>query len=191
MIRSRKTILFLLIPVAAAIWLAGTVGAVLLGEGSAGLITPVSSPTPSPTPEESWLILPPMPAGATQADIGAEIYALVCRDCHGDRGQGLTDEFRATWAPQDQNCWQSKCHAPNHPPEGFDLPRFVPAIIGPNTLTRFESAADLLAFIGANMPWHNPGSLINEEYWQLTAYILRENEAHTTLRFDNAASSQP
>ena len=139
---------------------------------------------------ESWLILPEMPADATQADIGEEIYILVCRDCHGDRGQGLTDEFRATWAPKDQNCWQSKCHAPNHMVEGFELPRYIPAIIGPNTLARFQTANDLQAYIGTNMPWHNPGSLTQEEYWQLTAFILRENEAHTNLRLGSEASSQ-
>ena len=81
-----------------------------------------SEPAPPPPPpaamasstEESWLILPDLPPTATQADVGAEIYRLVCQDCHGNRGQGLTDEWRAEWDPEDQNCWQSKCHAPNH-----------------------------------------------------------------------------
>ena len=79
----------------ASIWFVGVASGYLPEEGG-GAFRPTLPPTPSPAPETSWLILPPIPAGATQADIGAEIYALVCRDCHGDRGQGLTDEFRAT-----------------------------------------------------------------------------------------------
>lgn len=131
------------------------------------------TPLPSPT---SWLLLPELPASATQADVGAEIYRLVCQDCHGDQGQGLTQDWIAKWNPADQNCWQSKCHASNHPPEGFDLPRYVPPVIGPSALLRFETALDLHEFISDNMPWHNPGSLQDAEYWQLTAYMIRENK---------------
>lgn len=163
-------------------WVGSTVKSILADSAGTEFVMPQPSPTPEPASEESWLILPTMAPDATEADIGAEIYRLVCRDCHGDRGQGLTDAFRATWAPDDQNCWQAKCHAANHPPEGFLLPRFIPAIIGPNTLVRFESAAQLQTFISKNMPWHNPGSLTTDEYRQLTAYILRENQDHTALR---------
>lgn len=148
---------------------------VAVAPGSTRLPVATSMPPITPTPEESWLILPEMPASATQADIGAEIYRLVCRDCHGDKGQGLTDEWRATWNPEDQNCWQSKCHAGNHPVNGFDLPRYVPALIGPSTLARFSEPDELQEYIRVNMPWHDPGSLTNEEYWQLTAFLLREN----------------
>ena len=126
--------------------------------------------------QESWLILPEMPATATQADVGAEIYRLVCQDCHGNRGQGLTDEWRAQWHPEDQNCWQSKCHASNHPPEGFLLPRYIPPLIGPGTLTRFETVLNLHSYMRNAMPWHNPGSLTETEYWQLTAYLARERQ---------------
>jgi mono/diheme cytochrome c family protein len=178
--RSRATIWYLFgFFLAAVAWIGFSARASLAGDGADEVLVPVPTPTPTaPTvAKESWLILPSMPADATAADIGAEIYTLVCRDCHGDRGQGLTDAFRATWAPKDQNCWQSKCHAPNHPPEGFELPRYVPAIIGAHTLTRFRSAAELETYISTNMPWHNPGALTAAEYQQLTAYILRESKA--------------
>ena len=132
-------------------------------------------PQPTMVPaSESWLILPEMPSTATQADIGAEVYRLVCQDCHGDRGQGLTDEWRATWAPEDQNCWQSKCHASNHPPEGFVLPRTVPAIMGPKSLARFETTLDLFDYIKSKMPWHDPGNLVDAEYWQIMTFLARE-----------------
>lgn len=124
--------------------------------------------------EDGWLRLPELPDDATQADVGAEVYRLVCEACHGDRRQGLTDEWRATWSPDTQNCWQSKCHAGNHPPEGFDLPRYVPPLGGPDALARFETAFDLQEYIHNNMPWHNPGSLTTEQYWQVTAFLIRE-----------------
>jgi hypothetical protein len=138
---------------------------------------PIVSTLPMTIPDSkpSWLTLDELPDSATEADFGAEVYRLVCKACHGDQGQGLTDEWRATWSLDDQNCWQSKCHAPNHPPEGFILPEFVPAIIGPATRIQFSEPADLYEFIRARMPWHAPGTLTDEEYRQLTAFIIREN----------------
>jgi cytochrome c5 len=132
-------------------------------------------PTMTATPDrESWLILPDFPPTATQADVGAEIYRLVCQDCHGSRGQGLTADWRAEWAPEHQNCWQARCHAPGHPPEGFLLPRYVPPLLGPGSLARFETLLDLYDYVRTTMPWHNPGSLLEAEYWQITAYLARE-----------------
>lgn len=145
--------------------------------------TPPPTASPSPTPrgsgmgdgmEDGWLRLPELPDDATQADVGAEVYRLVCEACHGDQRQGLTDEWRATWSPETQNCWQSKCHAGNHPPEGFVLPRSVPPLGGPDALARFETAFDLHEYMSNNMPWHDPGSLTNEQYWQITAFLIRE-----------------
>lgn len=173
--RTRMIIWPMLVLLAAASWLLGAAFFNQAPDEASRLVVPLPSPTPVTEVQESWLKLPPLSANASEADIGAEIYALVCRDCHGDRGQGLTDEFRATWAPEDQNCWQSKCHASNHPIEGFDLPRYVPAIVGTHALAQRVQPSDLYDFIRANMPWHNPGSLTDEEYRQLTAYIMREN----------------
>jgi cytochrome c len=155
---------------------------------SAVLLSSSSVPL-KPTPE-SWLRMPEMSDSATQADYGAEIYRLVCRDCHGDQGQGLTDQWRSTWAPEDQNCWQSRCHVGNHPPEGFLLPRYVPPIIGSGTLSNHETALDLYNYIRQRMPWHNPGSLQDWEYMQLTAFIARERALDLTLPLDEAAAAK-
>jgi hypothetical protein len=95
--------------------------------------------------------------------------------CHGDRGQGLTEEWRSAWSPGDQNCWQSKCHAANHPPQGFELPVIIPGLIGEGTLPRFETAADLELFICERMPWYAPRTLDETTCWQLAAFLLREN----------------
>lgn len=156
--------------------LALAVGMMVGGTAAGASVTP---PAPTgmgamPTPE-GWLLVPTLPANASQADRGGEVYRLVCSACHGGRGQGLTDEWRAAWAPSDRNCWQSKCHAANHPPDGFVLPRTAPAIIGPGALAKFPTAADVHAFVAASMPWQQPGSLTDEEYWQLTAFLMRAN----------------
>ena len=139
---------------------------------------------------ESWLILPDVPETATQVDKGAEIYRLVCQDCHGDRGQGLTKEWRATWDPPDQNCWQSKCHASNHLPEGFILPRYVPPLLGPGSLANFETGLDLYHYIRIKMPWHQPGSLQDWEYMQLVAYLARERQLSFELPLEEAGAEK-
>lgn len=139
-------------------------------EPTAALAAPLATPT--------WMrqiLVPSMAASATQADYGAEVYRLVCSACHGDRGQGLTAEWLSTWHPKDQNCWQSKCHAENHPSDGFYLSHYASPLIGENTPRRFRSAQDLYDYISETMPWQEPGVLQKDEVWQITAFLLREN----------------
>ncbi|WP_376790184.1 c-type cytochrome [Thermoflexus sp.] len=111
-----------------------------------------------------------------EAERGAAVFARRCSTCHGDRGQGLTDEWRATWPPTHQNCWKANCHGTRpYPENGFTLPRVVPPLIGPNTLQRFATAADLYAYIRARMPFHAPGSLPEEDYRAVTAFLLQRH----------------
>jgi len=121
------------------------------------------------------LILPELPADAGQADYGEAAYRLVCSACHAYDGTGLTAEWISTWDPLDQNCWQSKCHALNHPQDGFDLPHYVPPIVGPNELSPYKTAQDLYTYLKATMPYQDPGYLTDEEYWQITAYLIKAN----------------
>lgn len=140
---------------------------------------PGEEPTPIPT---SWIspeiYEPVLPANPLLADKGAAKYWAVCMACHGDRGQGLTDEWRQRGFGEDMDCWQSKCHGNNHPPEGFRLVRVVPPAIGPSTLRRFTTAVELHDYLLAKMPWWNPGSLTSEEAWELTAFLLREDNLY-------------
>ena len=142
--------------------------------------TAMSPKTPTPT-EDSWIIVD-LPPDATQLEYGAEVYRLVCKACHGDKGQGLTDDWRAQWAPEDQNCWQSKCHALNHPPDGFYMPA-SPAVVGPPLLI-FETALDLYNYNHTRMPWHDPGSMLESESWSVTAYILKINNVDPGLELN-------
>lgn len=126
-----------------------------------------------PTPDR--LAEPTLPPAPSQADYGAQVYWLSCLPCHGDRGQGLTDEFRAAYPPEEQYCWERGCHGKNPYESGFTLPKTIPAVIAPQALAKFSDAAQLQAYIRAAMPFWKPGSLSDEEAWRVTAYLLREN----------------
>lgn len=149
-------------------------------------VTPTSVPVAMSPTEDSWIIVD-LPADATQLEYGAEVYRLVCKACHGDKGQGLTDDWRAQWAPQDQNCWQSKCHARNHPPDGFYMPQ-VPAVLG-QPIRGFGTALNLYTYTHNYMPWHDRGSMTEKESWSVTAYLLKINgiDPPLELNAENAA----
>jgi mono/diheme cytochrome c family protein len=168
--------------------------ALALASGTAAALPQAAETTPTPTAramapmnQDSWILVD-LPPDATQLQHGAEIYRLVCSACHAHSGEGLTDAWRATWHPEDQNCWQSKCHAANHPPDGFELP-IAPAVIGRQALAPFQTAADLRAYIQATMPWQDPNSMTEEEGWAVTAYVIKLNRMNPgeLLNADNAA----
>jgi hypothetical protein len=106
---------------------------------------------------------------------GRETFRFWCASCHAYSGEGLTPAWISTWAPEDQNCWQSKCHAVNHPPDGFYLPRSIPAIVGPKLVATFQNGAGLFAYISSVMPYQEPGVLSDDEYYAVLAHLLRLN----------------
>lgn len=143
-------------------------------------LTPTSPPQPTPTIAPAIrLAKPPMiPNITNQANRGAQKYWGVCMACHGDHGQGLTDEWRSVYG-EDSNCWASGCHGKDHPPQGFEIPKTltIPALAGPGRLGRFANAQQLYDYIYANMPWWKPGFLSSEEAWAVTTQLLRMNNA--------------
>ncbi|MDD5368220.1 MAG: c-type cytochrome [Anaerolineaceae bacterium] len=133
--------------------------------------------TPNPPitmPTIGLLTPPPTVYPPAQADQGAQVYFYICMVCHGDKGQGL-DAWRKELDPPDNNCFQSKCHAPNHMPDSFTFPHNVPPVVIPGLLQKFGNAQHLHDFMKSTMPWYAPGDLKDDEYWQLTAYLMREN----------------
>src|SRR6266545_7518071 len=102
---------------------------------------------PVPTPDR--LAEPTLPASPSQTDRGAQVYWLFCLPCHGDRGQGLTDEFRQVYPAEDSNCWNSGCHGNRPYDQGFTLPTKIPALVGQGALQKFPNAAVLRAYIFA------------------------------------------
>lgn len=105
---------------------------------------------------------------------GKEMFRIRCEPCHGDVGQGLA-LWRYTWAPEDQNCSQYKCHALNHPPDGFYMPKDAPPIIGEGTLKGFSTARWLYDYVSKEMPFDKPGELSSDDYWAVVAFLLHEN----------------
>lgn len=132
-------------------------------------------PQPTPTFDVSRLDKPEVFSEIpNQLEAGSLKYWGVCMACHGDSGQGLTDEWRDAFGTEDRNCWQSGCHGPDHPPQGFLIPkdRLAPSVAGIGSLARFQNAQELHDYILASMPWWDPGQLTDEEAWQVSAYIL-------------------
>ena len=50
-----------------------------------------------------------------------------------------------------------------------------PGLVSPGFLATWRNAAALFGFISQNMPLNSPGSLRPEQYWSLTAFLLRRN----------------
>ena len=172
---------FILLPFGIALLLAG----LFFDNGTAETAWLQTDATPTP----DRLAEPTLPAGPSQADHGAQVYWLSCMPCHGDKGQGLTDEFRKTYPPEEEYCWESGCHGANPYESGFSLPKKIPAVIGKTTLAKFADAAQLNAYIRATMPFWKPGSLTEEESWRVTAFILRENNLWEDLTELNASNA--
>lgn len=152
--------------------------------------TPTPPPAPTPTFDVQRLAKPVVDSAyAEQLHNGSIIYWGVCMACHGDHGQGLTEEWRDAYGPVDRNCWQKGCHGNDHPENGFLIPKdmLIPAVAGPGRLTRFKNAQELHDFIGASMPWWDPGQLTDEESWEVSAYVMK---LHKVMPMDFVLSSK-
>lgn len=128
-----------------------------------------------PTPTIDRLAKPTLPAQPDMADIGAQDYWLYCSPCHGDKAQGLTEDFRRQYPPEHQNCWESGCHGKLPYVNGWTIPQYVPALVGPDTLQKFPTALNLKLYTQLKMPYQTPGILEDEIYWRLTAFLLKQN----------------
>lgn len=135
-----------------------------------------------PTPTIDRLSAPPTVFPPTQADDGAQVFWLNCQPCHGDQGQGLTDEWRSQYPPEHQDCWTSGCHGKRPYEEGFTLPDSVPPVIDYDSLTRFDSLGQLYDFMRASMPMQARGVLSDEEYLSITAFLGRAHGAWEGVR---------
>jgi quinol-cytochrome oxidoreductase complex cytochrome b subunit len=137
--------------------------------------TPTPLPQATPTFDVQRLEKPPAATKFhSQLEAGSLKYWSLCMACHGDRGQGLTEEWKDAFGPEDRNCWKSGCHGADYPAGSFFLPQdnVIPAVAGQGRLSRFTNAQELHDFILANMPWWDPGQLTDTEAWGVTAHIL-------------------
>lgn len=96
--------------------------------------------------------------------------------CHGDQGKGLTDEFRKIWVEDHQNCWAVGCHGGRVSDEGFPIRHYVPAVVSPISIkTHFPDARDLFNYLQTTHPPQRPGTLRQEDYLNLSSFILYKN----------------
>jgi len=146
---------------------------VLLSRYANPPITPAQAHFATPTYDP--LAPPPLPENPTQIELGRYLYWRNCMPCHGDRGQGLTDEWRAVWVPDHQNCWARGCHSGRADEKGFPIPTVVPPLIGPGRLEHFSSPEILYEYLHKTHPPQNPGYLQENEYRAITLFLLAEN----------------
>lgn len=129
-------------------------------------------PEPTAAMATDRLAMPVLGESPTQVESGNYLYYHHCMPCHGDRGQGLTDEWREVWIEDHQNCWARGCHTGQANLSSFYIPRVVPPVIGSGHL---YEADDLFTLIRATQPPQRPGALLDTEYWALTAFLLYED----------------
>lgn len=143
-------------------------------QASPSIQTTATPPVATPTFDAARLDPPPTVVPSTQADEGVLYYWGVCMGCHGDRGQGLTSEWQASFGEY-RDCWESGCHGPDTTTFELKPETPVPALVGTGKLARFSNAFELYSYILKNMPWWNPGSVTPEEAWRVTAHIMKLN----------------
>ncbi len=137
----------------------------------------IATPQVTPTFDVFRLAQPPTVFPPAQADNGAQTYWGMCMSCHGDAGQGLTDEWRNSYVLEERDCWKSGCHGDDAPKNSFVIPKTgVPALTGAGKLARFSNTDELYRHIHQNMPLFPTGSLTSEAAWSLTAYVMRLND---------------
>ncbi len=140
--------------------------------GAAGFSGMASPPRPDPEPDAMIPDIfkePPLPENPTQIEMGAYEYFYHCMPCHGDHGQGLTDEFRQQWVTDHRNCWAPGCHGGRVGDEGFPIPREVPDLL---RLERYPTPQTLVHYLQTTHPPQRPGALEESQYWAVTAYSL-------------------
>jgi hypothetical protein len=165
---------FVLVGLAACTWLIAATQ-VALWDVQPGFAH--SSGLPSPSPTYDPLQVPVLPENASESEFGKYLYYFHCMPCHGDLGQGLTDDFRQVWVEDHQNCWGRGCHGGRPQDEGFPIPTVVPVVISEaDALPRFGDFASLQNYLHDTHPPQYPGKLADHEYLALTAYLWESNQ---------------
>jgi hypothetical protein len=145
-----------------------------------GLLQPVRYVTAqtgiaSATPTYDPFVETPLPPNPTELELGQNLYWHWCMPCHGDKGQGLTDEFRGEWESDHQNCWARGCHTGRRDDFGFPIPTIVPGVVNDNHLAQFSSLQSLSDFLQATHPPQSPGVLKSEEYHSIALFVFTMN----------------
>jgi hypothetical protein len=132
------------------------------------------SVTPTATPTYDPFAQPPLPENPSQLEQGRYLFWRYCMPCHGDLGQGLTDEFRLKWEPEHQNCWAAGCHSGKFSYDSFPVATYVPPNVRPGLLDKYTPDS-LFEFLRTTHPPEDPGLLTDEEYRAVVAILYHMN----------------
>lgn len=143
----------------------------------------VGSAAAQTTAEEAAATLALVADGSALVREGAILYDHNCSACHGDTGGGMS-EAKTSFPDDKRTC--TRCHRPSNPPQmdhlamnwrnAFDV-GVAPPLIGRDALDGFASGAALFGYVRATMPRPWPGSLSDEEYLAITAFLAAANGA--------------
>lgn len=137
---------------------------------------PITQPgLASATPTYDPFVETPLPPNPTELELGQNLYWHWCMPCHGDKGQGLTDEFRGEWEADHQNCWARGCHTGRRDDFGFPIPTLVPGVVNEAHLAQFASLQGLSDYLQSTHPPQSPGVLKSEEYHAIALFVFNMN----------------
>ncbi len=148
------------------------------GEGTAA-VSPTSSPASAVLTRPTYdpFATPDLSDNPSEFESGRYLYYFHCMPCHGDLGQGLTDDFRKIWEEDHQYCWGKGCHGGRPQDEGFPIPTYVPAIISKSDALRdYSEFSRILAYLEETHPPQSPGILSENDYSALAVFLWMSNE---------------
>ena len=122
---------------------------------------------PGEVPGQGFAKIDPFPADSAK---GRLVFAAQCARCHGGRGEGMT----------------------NPDPEG--QPGYYPPVFGPASYTVGASMARLrtaASFIRHNMPFDQPGTLTDQEAFDVAYYVNAQSRPDFGLKADDWPKGDP
>jgi len=148
------------------------------------LLLTLSAAFAQTTAEEAAATLALVADGSELVRDGAVLYDHNCSACHGDTGAGMA-EARTSFPDDKRTC--TRCHKVSNPPQmdhlamnwrnAFDI-GVAPAVVGQDArLAMFANGAGLLGYVRATMPRPWPGSLSDEEYLAIVAFLAAASGA--------------
>lgn len=164
---------------------AGTAAGVAASAAAVALAAIMLGSSPSASPADH-LRSAMIRGGNDQVRRGAALFDRNCAVCHGDSGLGL-QEARAAFPQDHRHC--TRCHKPNNPvvmsleqvhEEGRDHDLFPigdpPPLRGEGALASLRTPTALFHYTRATMPRYRPGTMRDEEYLDVTAFLAYVNE---------------
>jgi len=105
-----------------------------------------------------------------RAEVGAAIVGVVL--VAATVGAQPARAFPPDQVTRGEGVWKSVC-AECHGPDSTNLD--APLLLHPDSLRRFPTAAAAHKYVSESMPSETPGSLTQEEYWDVLAFLLAQS----------------